>query len=614
MSPSSDINLDERPVSTRTDPLRDNRARCLVTFLALCLVAIITHLPCADYCFINYDDHRILVDHPGLYAHDSMGSALKSIVLKNHPREEPLIVRDISWAIDSRIFGFGNPRGHHLVNVWLHGCVVGLLFVFMMLLTGRYAVALLTTICFLSLAVHVEPVAWVMGRKDLLSSCFVLLLLIAQCRMITAGSRRGAIACYAATIVLFPLALLSKISTVVVPGVLFLLGTLYPYVHGESAPGEALRLRRAGLWLASVVPHLVIGLLVCRWYHHSLAAYGLLNRGYDATLPRHMRNLLMINPLAFLCYLKNIFLPRNLSLFYSWPSVTTSFEWYHVALSAGIVTLIPCAAIVLFIRRKDLLFFYLTFLVLMVPYLNIAYIGIWVANRYVYLSSFCLPAILCIAATQSYARSVKAIRIGLVACLVFFCLYNGLQKQKHLGVWRNDATIWSYEMGLPRPCPEPFENLATWYYREAARHPTGEQREAFFAKAAHTIARARREFCGPDGTEPPRMYQLLFVEALMEIAHQSPAEVQLAALMKVEGLRPDFESVLWELTAFFYKRAMAADDDATRDEYARSSLSFYARYVKAAHRDAHFAARDRAVRKEYGKDFPFLTDDLARLP
>src|SRR5260370_11833642 len=98
--------------------------RTLVTALLLVIAAWVIYFPSIWYGYVYYDDVRILKDHPELYGQPSLSADLRAIFINCFPREEPLLIRDASWAIDSRIFGFGNPLGYHLGNVLLHRIAV----------------------------------------------------------------------------------------------------------------------------------------------------------------------------------------------------------------------------------------------------------------------------------------------------------------------------------------------------------------------------------------------------------------------------------------------------------------------------------------------------------
>jgi hypothetical protein len=118
------------------------RHRNLLTGLLLMLAAWAIYFPSVRYDFVYYDDVRILLNHPELYGHANLSADFHEIFVTSFPREEPLLLRDVSWALDSRIFGFGNAFGYHLGNVLLHGIVVALMFAFLLGTTRRYGFAL----------------------------------------------------------------------------------------------------------------------------------------------------------------------------------------------------------------------------------------------------------------------------------------------------------------------------------------------------------------------------------------------------------------------------------------------------------------------------------------
>ena len=151
-----------------------------VTCLALAIASVLLHARAIGFDFVDFDDTTVLLGHPNLYNENSLGSSLFEIFVGYMPREEPLLIRDLSWAVDARLFGFANPVGYHLGNVLLNAINVCLLFVFLNTATRRYRFALVVAGIFAVLPIHVEPVTWVMGRKDVLSAFFMLSALLAQ--------------------------------------------------------------------------------------------------------------------------------------------------------------------------------------------------------------------------------------------------------------------------------------------------------------------------------------------------------------------------------------------------------------------------------------------------
>jgi hypothetical protein len=70
--------------------------RNIITALLLILVAWAFYLPSVNYGWVYFDDVRILQDHPELYGQPGLGADLKAIFVTYFPREEPLLMRDVS--------------------------------------------------------------------------------------------------------------------------------------------------------------------------------------------------------------------------------------------------------------------------------------------------------------------------------------------------------------------------------------------------------------------------------------------------------------------------------------------------------------------------------------
>ena len=588
--------------------------RSPITALFLGVLSFISYQSAITYDFLNYDDKRVLTDHPELYNQPTVSATLKAIILENYPREEPLLIRDLSWSLDSRIFGFKNPRGAHLGNILLHSLATSLFFIFILVATRTYLTALIASIIAVTLAVHVEPVVWVMGRKDVLVACFGLLVMIATIRMIDTSKKGAKIFYYLTTVLFIVLAFFSKISAIVFPLALMVLAGLRPYLCGKLLHNDTLPWRHIIRSILLFIPHLIISFMVYKWYHGILSAYGIMDRGYDATGVEHLRNLLVIDPLVFWRYMSNLFIPTNLSLFYNWPSISSDFAWYHIALS--VVTILVTIGLFIFmlIKRKDLLCYFLIFTVLMIPYLNLVYFGIWVANRYIYFSSLFLVAAIATILTQLISSHSKYVRGMVVLLLIILCTFNVLNKSKYIQVWENDEILWTYEIGLSDPRPEAFENLANHYYTAGLQAADIESRNYYFAKVDVLIEKARYRLGNSPKERPlPLLYRILFLDALMSIARHDPWEKQLATLTTVENLNPGFDAVLWQLTVLYYKQAIKTKNIESQKELVDTSLMWYKRYINVVKKDSNSRHKDKAVRAEYLRDFPFAKEKLNEL-
>src|SRR4051794_9348841 len=103
----------------------------LVTTFALSAAAFLLYVPSLFYGFAPHDHLRILLDHPELYDERRLWRGLRQIFF-GALRREPLLIRDVTWALDSRLFGLRNPLGYHLGNVLLNAANCGLVFLFLL--------------------------------------------------------------------------------------------------------------------------------------------------------------------------------------------------------------------------------------------------------------------------------------------------------------------------------------------------------------------------------------------------------------------------------------------------------------------------------------------------
>jgi hypothetical protein len=562
------------------------KSRNWVTTLLLAIAAWGIFFPTIRFDYIYYDDVRILRDHPELYGQSSLASDLKAIFVTSFPREEPLLVRDVTWAIESRIFGFGNPVGYHLGNVLLHGVVVALLFVFLLELTGRYTFALGVSIGFLILAIHTEPVAWIMGLKDLLCAAFMLLALCAQTRRLSAESRSARMVWYAATVLCFAAGLLSKISALTFPAVLLLHALLYPYLRGER-PGNAPfpwngRIPREGLL---AIPSFVVTAVVYVWYQRTLARMGLFERGYSAHGLAHAWNLLMIDPCGLWLYLRQTFCPVHLSLIYTWPALLPGFPPWQIVLSGGTVVGLGGLGIWLFRRHKDLFFYYAAFFILIFPYLNVFYIGIWVADRYLYFAGFCLLALFWSAVAPLLRRPQTGVRYGVGAILAVVVGVNVYQTFGYQPIWRDGERFWQYHVTLPNPSPSAYDNLATYYYSEARAQTDSAKTVVPMNKLAIVIDAGLAEFWRDRTQPPPReTFYLFFMKSLVQEVSGDP-EGALQSLQLADQLHPGFPDISLGLSRVYRRLALSPAHMQQHQQYACAGRDHYAQYLKLAFRD-----------------------------
>ena len=163
-----------------------NHPGLVALLLALAVVAV--YLPVVGFEFTNYDDTYYVTRNPhvlqGLTWEGVSWAFTHGYSGNWHP------VTWMSHMLDCQLYGL-NPAGHHLTNLLLHAANSVLVFLVLRSLTGAAWRSACVAALFALHPLHVESVAWVAERKDMLSACFGLLSLMAYARYAQSRSQNG---------------------------------------------------------------------------------------------------------------------------------------------------------------------------------------------------------------------------------------------------------------------------------------------------------------------------------------------------------------------------------------------------------------------------------------
>ncbi|MCX6891062.1 MAG: hypothetical protein NTX51_06010 [Verrucomicrobia bacterium] len=158
---------------------RPGRKQTLLLCLVLALVTAAVYWPVARLGFINFDDPDYVSSNPRVQAGltpESIKWAFTSLYASNwHP------LTWLSHMLDCQIYHL-KPAGHHVTSMLLHIANSLLLFGLLKRLTGAFWGSALVAALFALHPLHVESVAWVSERKDVLSTFFFMLTLATYCR------------------------------------------------------------------------------------------------------------------------------------------------------------------------------------------------------------------------------------------------------------------------------------------------------------------------------------------------------------------------------------------------------------------------------------------------
>jgi tetratricopeptide (TPR) repeat protein len=166
--------------------------------------------------FVTYDDPQYVYENAKVAAGLSLEGVAWAFTHTIAGNWHPLTT--VSHMFDCQLYGL-KPAGHHFTNVLLHTIAVILLFLVLRQMTGTLWRSAFVTALFAIHPLHVESVAWISERKDVLSAVFFMLILGAYIHYV----RKRSVISYLLVLLLFALGLMSKPMLVTVPFVLLLL-------------------------------------------------------------------------------------------------------------------------------------------------------------------------------------------------------------------------------------------------------------------------------------------------------------------------------------------------------------------------------------------------------
>ena len=439
------------PGSPESGPLRRNRYVILLLSCLLLVAIGIVFDQTLHHEFVNYDDELYVIDNPqvarGITARGIVWAFTESHASNWHP------LTWLSHMLDCQVYGVAQPGGHHLTSVLLHAVTAILLLLVLVQMTGDVWPGAVASALFALHPLHVESVAWVAERKDVLSGLFFVLSLAAYVRYVR---RPFSLPRYVLVLGCFTLGLLSKPMLVTLPFVLLLLDywplRRCPFA-GADAP-ETLRARPVTTrWLLlEKIPFigLATACSVVTFVAQETA------RGSLAHLPLSSR---VANALvSYVAYLGKFLYPVGLAVFYPHPE--------H-ALPAGqiagaCVVLGGISAGVLAWRRRHpyLLVGWLWYLGMLVPVIGLVQVGSQaMADRYSYLTQIGLYlAVAWGAAHLARASSSRRWIYDVTACLALFVLSACAWRQASF--WKDSEALWAHALASTSRNYEAHNGLA----------------------------------------------------------------------------------------------------------------------------------------------------------
>jgi len=430
---------------------------------ALALVTFVAYEQVRNHDFVDYDDKGYVYENQ----HVKTGLTSDSIRWAFTTRHARTYWHPLTWLshmLDCQLFGT-NPGWHHLTNVLLHIANTLLLFIVLKRMTRALWCSAFVAAAFALHPLHVESVAWVAERKDVLSSFFWMLTIWAYIRYTEhPGLKR-----YLLILLFFILGLMAKPMLVTLPFALLLLD-YWPLGRlkwagkdkGENiSPAESASLNRR----VSSTFHLVVEKIPLFVLSAVLCVVTFLSPPALAAVKRLPLNLRTENAVvSYVSYIGKLIYPSRLAVFYPHPLGSLPI-WKPIVC---FLILIVVSVIVLYrVRSKRFLIVgWLWYLGTLIPVIGLVQVGDQaMADRYTYLPSIGIFIIVAwgvaeLSAKWRYRKIILGILAGLILAVLVICT------RAQVKYWKNDFTLFKHALEVTQNNAVVHERYASAIFKE----------------------------------------------------------------------------------------------------------------------------------------------------
>jgi Tetratricopeptide repeat. len=412
----------------------------IITIFAITLLTAIVFLPALFNNFVGWDDPEYVYENPLIRGFSL--SNLKGIFTQSFQGTYcPLTI--VSYAIEYHFFG-AQPFIYHLTNYVLHILVTLSVLVFMYSMGTGILVAGIVSLLFGIHPLHVESVAWIAERKDVLYALFYILAM----QFYLWYLKKNNAYYYIISLLLSVLSCLAKPMAVTIPLILFLID----YFNNRKF---SLKI------LIEKIPFFAVALIVGLIAFKFQVASGVTNVGTD----RVVRIYFLAKEIPF--YLMKLIFPIPLSGIYPFYSIGPQ---HLPELYFNITVQILFACLIFYSSRYSKKFALggLFFIITLLPVLKLVPTGdVFAADRYMYIPSIGIFYIISLWISKALIghlnKTFKAIVIiALLLWVIFLCVTT----INRCEVWRNSETFFLNILKQSPNIPRANINLGIYYFNK----------------------------------------------------------------------------------------------------------------------------------------------------
>jgi tetratricopeptide (TPR) repeat protein len=386
-----------------------------------------------DHQFINFDDPLYVTNNPHVKGGITGKNILWAFTTTTASNWHPLTW--LSHMADVEIFGL-NPRGHHLTSVFIHTASTLLLFLLLTQITAAPWQSLFVAALFALHPLHVESVAWVAERKDVLSGFFWFLTLLFYAGYV----KHRTVKSYFLTLFSFVLGLLTKPMLVTLPVTMLLLDywPFHRFLRDQAEPRGVASFSFLSL-VKEKIPFFLLSALASLITLYAQDKGGAMKSLEAIPFALRVENAMI----AHAKYLGKTIWSSDLAIVYPFPP---SLPLWQV-LGSSLLLLLISMVVVRYRRRFPyLLVGWFWFLVTLVPVIGLIQVGGQsMADRYTYipltgLFMICSWGISDLLRSWRYRGAVLAILAGLVICASTVVTW------QQLSYWKENISLYQHTL------------------------------------------------------------------------------------------------------------------------------------------------------------------------
>ena len=437
-------------------------------YLLLVAVTLAVYWPVMRCDFVNYDDPVYFTANPHVLAGLTSGDVRWAFTTSYASNWHPLTW--LSLMLDAELFGKG-PAGPHFTNLLFHTANTVLLFLLLRRLTAAIWRSAMVAALFALHPLHVESVAWISERKDVLSTFFgllVLLFYVGYARRVTSDGWQVTrteitpqpspprVTCHASlfyglALVFFALSLMSKPMLVTLPLVMLLLDW-WPLQRVTSGKWQVASVRNL-VW--EKIPFFLVSVISCVVTFIAQQKGGAVTALTRISLSQRLDNAFV----SYARYLGKAFWPNPLANLYPYPG---NWELPLVVFSVALV--VGLSAIAVLLARKFPFGFtgWFWFVGTLVPVIGLVQVGIQsMADRYTYVPLIGVFTVLVwgLGAVCAGRRVPGPLITFLAMTVLVACAF---RTRDQLRYWQNDETLFRHTLAVTKNNYLAYNNLGTW--------------------------------------------------------------------------------------------------------------------------------------------------------